>query len=171
MGFKSIKEHYRIGHIVQIREGRIAIGSPYVSDLIRVSFAGEVTWGSLGASKNDDLARYYAEMTADLGKLKFLIEQPDSFTAAIPVFTYDGAEIVEHKCEALGWPNVTHAGALMYENTFSPDRAKVVEWAKRNEDAGIESCQRRLRELAADVAKVEGWLADHRSNRAKLETA
>lgn len=68
MAWKNIKDHYRIGHIVQIRNGLITIGSSFVHDLIRVTLDGKVSWGNLGASKNDDLARYYAEMTADLWK-------------------------------------------------------------------------------------------------------
>jgi len=40
MGWKNLKEHFRIGHIVQCRDGVILIGSGYVSDLIKVSLDG-----------------------------------------------------------------------------------------------------------------------------------
>lgn len=53
MSWKNVKEHYRIGHIVQIREGKMRIGSPYVSDLLSVSFDGVVEWGKLAS----DLAK------------------------------------------------------------------------------------------------------------------
>jgi hypothetical protein len=90
MSWKNIKDHYQIGHIVQIREGKITIGSAYVHDLIRITFDGEVSWGSLGPRHEGDLARYHKEMTADPAKLRELIESEDSFTASLPVFTYDG---------------------------------------------------------------------------------
>lgn len=171
MSWKNIKDHYRIGHIVQVREGKICIGSPYVSDLIKVSFDGEVSWGSLGPSKNDDLARYHAEMTADLAKLRELIAAPDKFEASLPVFTYDGGDIIEKQCEQYDWPNVTHGGDLMYENSFSRDRAKVVQWAKENAAAGVRMADRRIEELKADMAKTEAWRAKDLADLAKLENA
>lgn len=169
MSWKNIKDHYRIGHTVQIREGRICIGTGYVSDLIRVSFQGEVSWGNLGPSKNDDLARYYAEMTADLGKLRELIDSPDTFAASLPVYTYDGGKILEKQCEAYGYPNITHDGLLQYENTFSADRTEVVEWAKRNARYGIESGDRRREEIKEDAAKVEEWRTRYVEDLATLE--
>lgn len=171
MSWKNVKDHYRIGHIVQVREGKICIGSPYVSDLIRVSFEGEVSWGNLGPSHNDDLARYYAEMTADLPKFRALIEAPDKFAASLPVFTYEGGNILEKQCEQYDWPNVTHDGFLMYENSFSADRSKVIEWAKRNAAAGVELAERRIEEIRKNLAEVEAWRAESAADLAKLESA
>lgn len=168
MSWKNIKEHYRIGHIVQIREGRICIGSGYVSDLITVSFDGEVALGKLGISGNEDLQRYHAEMTADLGKLKELIDTPDTFTASLPVYTYEDGEILEKQCEALGYPNITHDGLIQYGNTFSADKAEVVEWAKKNARYGIEAGDRRREEVKAEAAKVEEWRAEYVDALAKL---
>lgn len=169
MGWKNIKDHYRIGHIVQIRDGRIAVGSGYVSDLIRVSFDGNVSWGNLGASKNDDLARYYAEMTADPKKLKELIDMPDTFTESLTVYTYDGGEIIEKKCEAYGWPNLTHDGQLQYENMHSADKLMVVKWAKQDSKLGIKAALERIAEIKKDLKKVEDWHSKEVSDLEKLE--
>lgn len=167
-GWKNIKDHYRIEHIVQILDGAICIGSPYISDLIKVSFDGAVSWGSLGPSHNDDLARYYTELIADPAKLRSLIDAPNTFVQSLTVFTYDGAEIIEKQCEKLGWPNVTHDGCLQYENTFSSDRDKVVKWAKENAGYGIKSAVRRVGELEADLAKARRWLAEETAILEKL---
>lgn len=169
MGWKNIKDHYRIGHIVQIREGKIAIGSGYVHDLIRITFDGQVSWGNLGPSSNDDLARYYEEMSADLSKLKELIDAPDTFGQSLPVYTYDGAEILEKQCEGYGWPNVTHDGCLMYDNSYSLDKKKVVQWAKRNADASVELTTDRIAEIRNDLTKAEARLARAKDARARLE--
>lgn len=169
MSWKNVKDFYRIGHTVQIREGRICIGSSYVSDLIRVSFQGEVTWGNLGPASNEDLARYHKEMTADLGKLKELIDTPDTFAVSLPVFTYEGGEILEKQCEAYGWPNVTHDGLLQYNNTFSANRDTVVEWAKTNARLGIEAGDRRREEVRREAEKVEVWRTEYVEALAKLE--
>ena len=59
---------------------------------------------------------------------------------SLPVYTYEGGEIIEHKCEAYGWPNLTDDGQVMYNNKFSSDRNEVVRWAKENaEGRGITS--------------------------------
>jgi hypothetical protein len=170
MGWKNVKDHYRIGHMVQVREGRIAIGSGYISDLIRVSFEGKVTWGNLGPSGNDNLARYYAEMNADLGKLKELIDAPDTFERSLTVFTYDGGEILEKFCEEYEWPNITHDGMIMYENSFSPDKEKVVKWAMKSAKYGIQSMKRRVNEIEADMVKAKGHLSEYAESLALLET-
>lgn len=169
MSWKNVKEYYHIGHIVQIREGKICIGSPYIANLIMVSFNGDVSWGTLGPSKNDDLARYHSDMTANFAKLRELIETPDKFEHALPVFTYEGGDIIEKQCEEYGWPNVTHDGLLMYENSFSADRAKVVEWAKRNAAAGVELAEHRIEEVRKNLAEVEAWRAESFENLKKLE--
>jgi hypothetical protein len=170
MSWKNVQDHYRIGHQVQIRDGRICIGSAYISDLIRVTFDGVVTWGNLGPSNNAALARYHAEMTADPAKLRELIAAPDVFAASIPVYTYDGGTIIEKHCEDLGWPNCTHDGLMMYENTFSTDKAWVVARAKRNAECGIEAWRDNLAQAEKRVATCLAQLAEDEANLAKLET-
>lgn len=136
MGWKAVKEHYRVTHIVQVTDAGICIGSPYIHDLIVISPEGEITKSS-DSTVNADLVRYQNEMKADPGKLRELVAAKDDFATSIPVFTYRGAEILEKMCEEPGWPNVTHDGDIMYENMFSADRTKVVEWARSNCLAGI----------------------------------
>lgn len=169
MGWKNIKNHYRIVHIVAVHEGKgICIGSPYVHDLLTITSDGTVKWGNLGPSRNDDLARYHAEMTADPAKLVELMNSADTFSKSTTVYTYEGGEIIEKRCEKPGWPNVTHDGLLMYDNSFSTDKKKVVALAKGNAAAGIELAQDRVKELQADLRKAEGWLEEHTAALAKL---
>ena len=168
MSWKNIKDHYRIGHQVKLLGRNILIGSPYVSDLITVYPDGAVKWGRLGPSQNDDLARYYAEMTADPAKLRELIASPDTFTKSLPVFTYDGGEIIEKQCEAYGWPNVTHDGMMQYDNSFSADKAEVVAWAKRNALLGVKYGLENITEAEAKLAEERKHLAEEQSNLEKL---
>lgn len=61
----------------------------------------------------------YDAINADPTAAAALLAKPDTFAASIPVYTWDASyAIVSHQCEELGWPNVTHDGALMYRNTF-----------------------------------------------------
>lgn len=170
MGSKNVKEHYRIGHTVQIRGGIIAIGSAYVHDLIRVTFAGAVTWGTLGRAANSELCRYFDEMTADPATLLRLIREPDTFTADLRVYTYQGGEIIGKYCEAYGWPNICHDGQLQYENTHSSSRDQVVRWAKLNAQCGIENCRDSVAQAEKEVERLRGYLRQHEADRLKLDT-
>lgn len=170
MGWKNVKDGYQIEHQVCVTEKGICIGSGYIHDLIVIGLDGVVKKLQDGSS-NDDLRRYQQEMDADPEKLKRLVQTPDSFEAAITVYTYDGGDIIEKQCETLGWPNVTHDGDMMYENTYSPDRDVVVQWAKRNTDLGIKFAQERIEEAKASLIELEASLVKVKEDRAKLELA
>ena len=130
MGWKKVKEHYGIKHIVQVDSrsdyGKvpcILIGSPYISDIIviRVSDAKIL--------KRNTSKRYINELLYDLqqrldedeknGTLKRLIDEQDTFERLLPVYNIQRRRIVKMYCESYGYPNVTTDGQLMYENTFA----------------------------------------------------
>ena len=123
MGWKKVKEHYRIEHIVCVEDGQILIGSPYIHDIIRISPSGVVI---KSCRDNEDLKRYMREFEQDPQKLSQLIKEPDQFEASLTVYTYEPGEVIEKQCEVLGWPNVTHDGEIMYENTFSTDKEEEI---------------------------------------------
>lgn len=158
MGWKNVKEHYRITHYVQVTDAGICIGSPYIHDIIVIGLDGNIKKRD-SSTVNAALVRYQKEMTANPEKLKELVLSPDSFTESITVYTYDGSKIIEKACEASGWPNVTHDGQMMYENTFSTNRAQVVRWALRNEQAHVSLLEDRVAELRSDLAEREASLA------------
>lgn len=163
MGWKAIKEHYRIEHAVQVRDDLICIGSPYVHDIIVISAdRGEIVQRPDYYSRNGNLARYVAEMDADPGKLAELVAAADVFERSVPVFTYNGGAIIEKECEELGWPNVTHDGLMQFDNTFSPDAGLVRTWAIASARAGIEW-------MIDHVAGEEAKLADFRARLAQRE--
>lgn len=171
MSWKNVKEFYRIGHAVCVTDAGICIGSPYIHNIIVISLAGIVTKRYEDRRSNEDLHRYQQEFDADPAKLKQLVQSPDTFTASVPVYTYDDGDILEKQCEKPGWPNVTHDGCMMYENTFSTDKAKVVSWAKRNAAARVNCAKRRLTELQKDLADAEKFLAESEGHVAKLEAS
>lgn len=191
MGWKNVKTHHGIGHYVCVTRNGICIGSGYVHDLIcisetdakrdwhdevrrsRVDIGCNLTiWRPTYLGKGKPFDDWVAAMAADPATLRQLIDSPDTFERALPVYTYDyDGNIVEKACEEHGWPNVTHDGAMMYENTFSPDRAKVIEWAKRNLDAARESAVRRVADDERDLQQARDRLARLDAALAKLQTA
>lgn len=167
MGWKTLKEHYRIEHIVCVTKKGICIGSPYVHNLIVVSLEGLIINPNDGRS-NADLLRYMSEMMADMDKLREVVQSVDTFSAAIPVYTYDGGNIIEEKCESLGWPNVTHNGNIMYNNTYSKDKSQVVKWAKRNSSSMVESYQLRAQDIKLQLIEVEAIVQKSKADLEKL---
>jgi hypothetical protein len=168
MGWKNVKQHYGIEHIVCVTDAGICIGSQFVHNLLTIHpdlTIGRLT--SLGRGKPFD--GWVDAMEADRETLKRLIETPDTFERSLPVYTYDGAgNIIEKQCEEHGWPNVTHDGDVMYDNTYSADRDKVVRFAARHFFYGAKMARRRIKQHERDLADAKAWLAQDEEALAKL---
>ena len=159
MGWKNLKVWFKIDHIVSVdADGAIRIGSPYIPDLIVVDPDGSVK-KRYERSANDTLMGYQAAFDADPEKVRLAIATPDRFEATLPVYTYEGALIVEEECETYGWPNVTHAGHLMFSNTYSRDKTRVIRWARENAESVVVMYQQDLEDLDATRAKIAEKLA------------
>lgn len=129
MGWKTIKDHYNIKHIVQFDKRReygeepvIMIGSPHISDLIVIRPSdGKILKKYKGGSVNKLLQALMPILDEDekTGKLKDLIDAEDHFSRKLPVYYYgDGRHIRLTYCEHYGYPNCTIDGHIMYENHY-----------------------------------------------------
>jgi len=168
MGWKNVKEHYRIEHIVHVNEKGICIGSGYITDLIVIGLDGRIK-KRCDSSNNDDLNRYLSEMDSDSGMLEKLVKSQDKFDKSITVYTYDDGAIIEKQCETLGWPNVTNDGELMYKNTHSADRSIIVDIAKRNAAARIKMIGESIKRAEIELDERIKMLDKSKSDLAKLE--
>ncbi|KFD27046.1 hypothetical protein [Sphingobium yanoikuyae] len=168
MGWKAVRDHYRIDHDVQVTSAGICIGSPYIHDIIVISVdRGEIVrrWGEPHSGK---LGRYLEEMDADPVKLAELVAADDVFERSIPVYTYEGGDIIEKQCEALGYPNVTHDGCMQYENTFSSDPDLVLTWAIASAQAGVKWMRDALIETEKMRAEQSHRLAQREEDLRRL---
>lgn len=152
MGWKSVRDHYDIKHIVKTVRGEIHVGSPYIGDIMVISAEGVLTKRSSSAS-NSEIDRYQREMAADPETLKRLTLAEDVHETAIPVYTWHGADVVLKHCDKLEWPNVTHDGEIMYENRFSQDRDVIIGWAKYDARSAEKAYRKNLEEAEAEVAR------------------
>jgi hypothetical protein len=166
MGFKTVKQRYRIGHSVCVTEKGICIGSPYIHDLIVIGLDGALKKRHEREGSNDDLDRYMREFDADPAALRAAVEATDTFTKSLPVYTWEGAEIIESKCEKYGWPNATHEGRMMHDNVFFKTRAEAIKAAKEDAACGVkwrrgavEEAEQKLDEQKAELARCEADLA------------
>lgn len=172
MGWKSIKDHYKIEHIVTCSNGVINIGSSYILDIISISADGKILKPMYAKelSPNADIRRIYREMAGDPVTLARLAQQQDVFSAKIPVYTYSGGEVLEKYCEAVGWPNVTHDGLLMYENMFFPTWSDALKLAIENANAFIALTEHELAEIESETIKTRERLEDWKSKLLALLT-
>jgi hypothetical protein len=171
MGWKNIKEAFRIKHTVSVTDAGICIGSHYIHDIIVIRPNGVIAKSYKDSfTINEDLDRIQGELgrTSPM-RLRELIQAPDTFAASIPVYTYDGGEILTKYCEEPGWPNVTHDGDIMYENGYSTDRAQVIEWAKQNARLGVKFAREREDELKSKLAECLKTIAECQADLSNLE--
>lgn len=159
MGWKAFKAHFNIDHHVVVKGSKLCIGSNYVHNLAEIDMSTGEILSKQGAFSDFVQTKYPQLYAASPKDILALFEQPDVFEASIPVFTYDGAEILEKRCEALGWPNVTHDGLMQYQNTFSADKAKVIAWAKRSAEGWVEMAGSRVADLEKELAAARERLA------------
>lgn len=168
MGWKTLKERFGIKHIVQISEGRICIGSGYVHDLATV----DMKTGCAVSNKtfSDFLSKDYPDLAAaNPVAILDAINTQDEFLASIAVFTYDGSTIIEKQCEKIGWPNLTHDGCIMYQNTFSTDREQVVRWALQNMRLGVKYGRKSVSRIEQELTEAKARLASEEDGLAQLE--
>lgn len=169
MGWKNIKEAYGIKHIVRIVPDKgICIGSGYIHDIIVIDKDFNIK-RSQHIGRGEPFDSMVRAMEADKAELRRLFDAPDTFAKSVTVYTYDyDGNIIEKKCEEPGWPNITHDGECMYENTFSTDRAQVVEWASANIEATIKSTRRTLADTERELEECRKHLAGYEAAALKL---
>ena len=168
MGWKKVKEHYDIKHLVQVSTRReydqkpcIFIGSPYISDIIVIRIEDGKILKRYTRGSNDLLDALMPKLDDDEknGTLKAIIDDPDTFENVKPVYFYgDYRHVIEMECEEYGWPNTTTDGQLMYENEFAPtpeearaqllNRSKINWWGWRMRVAD------RFRDIGKDIGRL-----------------
>lgn len=158
MGWKTLKSKFGIEHIVCVMAEGIYIGSAYVRDLAVVNpQTGQIVQNP---TFSGFLAREYPQLAAaSPAEVLQALEAPDVFASSTPVYTYEGSQILEKQCEALGWPNVTHDGCLMYENTYFVSKAEAIRQALAVAVADIKSATRNVAHLKAELDASQAYLA------------
>ena len=168
MGWKTFKQAFGLERFqVSISDGKVVIGAGLIPDRASV----DLTTGELTGNNSFDCiflqqhCRALLQSTAE--QRLAALHAEDIFDTAITVYSYENNKILEHQCEVLGWPNVTHQGELMYDNLHSPDKALVVSWAKRDTmrrleaiEQGFEDVKLRLARLEQAKTEAAGWAKD-----------
>lgn len=168
MGWKAVRDHFRIKHIVHILDGHLAIGSAYVSSVLKVDSQGNCELDR--AWKDGPFGTYQREIERQRETFVRLFAQPDTFTYSIPVFSFGADDSIEEDlCEEFGWPHVTHRGTLMYENTHFLNRWQAAQALQKNLLLEIQLQERNLANSQQQVAQTQADLAASRAALQLLE--
>ena len=114
-----------------------------VDDCIRLAGCVPLNMSLITPGENSEIGQLAARIKADEknGVLRALIDEPDTFARNLPVFTIDRWAVKEELCEEYGWPNTTHSGAIMYENTYFRTRAEAYAYLLKETKAGVRYCR------------------------------
>lgn len=170
MGWKALKDKFGIGHLVCVTEKGICIGSGYVTDLVVVHLDTGMVKENL-AFQGFLEREYPALSAASPAEILELINAADSFSVSIPVYTYEGSQILEKYCEEPGWPNVTHDGCLMYENTFFASKDAAIAAARLEAGHLLDWANRKVQETHAELAKWQAQLSECETRCREIEAA
>jgi len=168
MGWKTLKQHFGITHQVTVEKDCINIGSGYVHDLVVINTkTGRAVENSTFSSF---LNEHYPELkNSPEDKILELISAEDVFLNSLPVYTYtNDGEILEKQCEEFGYPNVTHDGLIMYENTFSEDKNKIIERAKGELEIAVKWAEEGIIKAKNELAQKHTELDLYKANLQKL---
>jgi hypothetical protein len=167
MGWKTFKKVFKVGHLVTLHDGFIHIGSGYVNDLVRINMS---TGAIIQNSTFDNFLRdnYPNILEATPQDILATINVEDEFSNSIPVYTYNSdCVIVEKLCEETGWPNVTHDGQIMYENTFFSTKEVAAKQCEKETlsmisflSVSIEDLEEKKRNLQFRFEKFNQSLSD-----------
>lgn len=177
MGIKSLKEKYKIEHIVQKVDNKICIGSGYVHDIIVIDFNGKIIKKykdgiyNDGWSTNEDLRRYQEAIILDEenGELKKVIDCKDVLFDLKPIFTVENGKLIETFCEEYEYPNTTIEGFLIYENTFFKTKKEAIDYGLRDCNGWITMLEERKIELEEEIFKKQQKIEEFRENIVALE--
>ncbi|MHB0928659.1 MAG: hypothetical protein ACYC3W_07030 [Candidatus Nanopelagicales bacterium] len=170
MGWKNIKEAYDVVHQICVTREGICIGSGNIPNLIVISREGCVKKRYEDHS-NSDLTRYQRLMDESPSQLKQLTLSPDIFNHHIRVYTYEKGELLELWCEKPGYPNVTHDGRMMYDNTFFLRKAEAIQYGIVSEKIAIRHRQEKLERTQAELQVIQAELATRFLRLSNLETS
>ena len=156
MGWKSFKDRLNIRHSVHIDKGRLCIGSPYVPDIVVFDMnTGELKKDGIGNDGRFLRETYPNILNIPATTIKSIIDEPDSFTRAIPIFKFDGENVVRKYTENTGWPNVTHDGEKIYDNTFFESEIEATKDGLETLASTIEFYEKEIVEAAGRKNRYE----------------
>lgn len=168
MGWKTLKKKFSIDGTISIEGDELHVGSGLITSLVVVNLkTGYVRESAVFAGSNGD--RFKTLLTASKEDILSSLEAKDVFEKSIPIYRYENDVIIEELCENPSYPHNTHSGLLIYENTFSTDKEKIIERAKRELDAGISMASKTLVKAQREIKELQAYIDEMTQQRESLD--
>lgn len=160
MGWKLFKETFNVGHIVQVDQNKLYIGSSYIHNIVQIDMnTGEININNSVFS--DFLHEKYPEILeckkCDLIKI---FKTKDVFEKSIPVYTFEDGDIIKEYSEELGFPNVTHSGNIIHDNTYFKTEKEAVNAAIEAHKNTLDFFLTELDSLTKERERLESKIED-----------
>lgn len=148
--------------------------------LIQVGKDGQVVRDPRAVGSTSQLGKAIRQIGVDKDSFKQALAAQDEFESGINVYTYNSetGEVEEHEAEALGYPNVTYEGILMFDNVFFPDPEQARLRGMEEEEALIERYQaekeqaeKALEQAKASLKRAQAHLRDLKKGEPKQDAA
>lgn len=160
------------GYAITNHEPYIAIGSPYVHNLIsvdkktfEVKYALDTFREGRKAIKNPELEFIWDKLHElnENGQMKDIVEGQDEIENPVTIYTIDDGKLIETFTDKFGFPNITVNGDRMYTNTHFKTKEEAIENGIKDYKDDIENwTDGRLKELEEKVEEVKNRIAQYK---------
>ena len=82
----------------------------------------------------------------------------------IKVYTITEGKLIEDTCEVFGYPNFTHSGDMMYENTHFRFKNEAIDYGIKEHEAGVWLCERSVTQLKNALKEEKKVLTKERNH-------
>ena len=140
------------GYIIADFGDYIGIGNGYIHDIIhldkRTKKIENKTW-----SDNEVLSNIYSKLNdlIDTPEFEYIIFGNDDIGGMFPVYFAEKGNIVEEFTDEFGYPNVTHTGRLMYENTHFRTVDQAIDQGISETEVAIQVCEQNIRDKQKEL--------------------
>lgn len=158
--------------------GNIAIGTSMCHNLItvnrktlKISYAIDTWHEGRNALKSEKLKFIWDKLEELIasGKIGEIIEKDDVIENPITVFTCENGKIIERHTDKLGWPNVTHDGFMMWDNTYFTTRLEAIEYGILAIESRLQYSKENREGLLLKLEECNSRIADTEEKLANLK--
>jgi hypothetical protein len=157
-------------YAVHFDEGKVCIGSPMCSKLITVDtktfeikYALDTFREGRKAIRSKELEAIWDKLVELIksGEMKSIVENNDSTAGMFPVYCCEDGEVQKKFADVFGWPNSTHDGTLMYNNTFFKTEKEAIEYGINDLSIVVKMYCERVSELEMDIEHKREQISEY----------
>jgi hypothetical protein len=149
-------------YIICLSKNNICIGSRFIPELITINI-NTLKIESTYSFKDERLEIIWNKLNdiINSGDILNIINGNDSIENMFPVYSVKNGKLIEQYTDIFGWPNSTHDGELMYENSHFLAKEEAL-------DCGIKEIKRRICYIKERIEISEEELKERKDFLSKI---